>query len=182
MGRIGTAAGLILPIALATGTVSLLAAAGVRGSTSVRVELELAALVPLPEGPGRLLVLKEKNQGGRVLAFVVQDAQPAAPPRVPTGPRASGGLLGRTLSALGARVREVEIDRAEETSGASRVVLERSGQRYTVSALPSESVALAVDAGAPILATRALLDAEGLTAADLARVREQAEAKPPVSL
>jgi hypothetical protein len=128
-----------------------------------RIELEVAGVLPMPEGAASILVLREKG------------AKTLLPLLIPGGDvtgRADvdgGGLLGQTIEALGARVSEVEIDRAEETRTGARVRLAQGGRRLEVRARPSECVALALSAGVPILTTRRLLDQAGLTPEDLAR-------------
>ena len=59
-----------------------------------------------------------------------------------------GGLLGQAIEALGGRISEVEIDRAEETRAGARVRLTQGGRRVELRARPSESVALALAAQA----------------------------------
>jgi bifunctional DNase/RNase len=78
------------------------------------------------------------------------------------------GLAGRAIEALGARVAEVEIDRAEESRAGSRVRLAQGKRKVELHARPSESIALALAAGAPIVTTRRVLDEAGLTPEDLA--------------
>ena len=87
---------------------------------------------------------------------------------------ADAGLLGRTLEALGARVQEVEIDRAEEAPTATRVRLRQGAHDIEVPARPSESVSLAVAAGARIVTTRRLLQTDGLTPGELEEASRKA--------
>ena len=91
--------------------------------------------------------------------------------------RATDGLLGRALEALGARVREVELDATEETSAGARVRLAQGGREVEVPARPSESIALALAAGVPIFTTRRLLAKSGLTPAELREAHEALSAK-----
>lgn len=155
---------LALPLLLFGGSLALVATAArpaARGGTA-RVELELAGVLPLPEAPAGLLILREKGKD-TILPLLVPDG------RNFTQGGGAGGLLGRTIEALGARVAEVEIERAEESAVGARVRLAQGGKRVELEAVPSESVALAVAAGVPIVTTRRLLDEEGLTPEDLAR-------------
>jgi bifunctional DNase/RNase len=71
-------------------------------------------------------------------------------------------------------VAEVQIDRAEETRTGARVRLAQGGRSLEVRGPPSESVALAISAKAPIVTTRRLLDEAGLTPDDLARIHRRA--------
>jgi bifunctional DNase/RNase len=64
----------------------------------------------------------------------------------------------------------VELEAPEEATAGAKVRLSRGGQRIELRAAPSESIALAVAAGVPIVASRRLLDEAGLTREDLARI------------
>jgi bifunctional DNase/RNase len=152
-----------VPLALFVGTV-FAASAAARAGVDDRVELELAGVLPMPEGNAGILVLREKGKE-TILPLVVPDGKRFAP-----GHGREHGLLRETIEALGGRVAEVEIDAAEETSEGACVRLTRGGERVEVRAVPSESVALAIAAGAPIVTTRRLLDEAGLTPEDISRV------------
>ncbi|HEY6098183.1 MAG TPA: bifunctional nuclease domain-containing protein [Anaeromyxobacter sp.] len=178
---------LALPLLLCGGSLALLATAtatAARGPPphgrarvehDARVELELAGVLPLPEGPAGILVLREKGKD-TLLPLLVADGRGFTP-------GASGGsLLGRAIEALGARVAEVQIERTEETSAGARVRLTQGGKAVELQAVPSESIALAVSAGVPIVATRRLLDEEGLTPADLAKAQRRSREKRPTRL
>jgi hypothetical protein len=176
-----TPAGLLaLPLAFAAGSMALyVSAAQPPPREDGVVELEVAAVLPLPEGPAGLVVLREKGSG-TLLPLLVPDGDRlgmAAPSR-----RAPDGLLGRTIEALGAKVREVEIDEAEETSSGSRVRLAQGARQLEIPARPSESIALALAAGVPILAKRRLLAESGLTPEELAETREELAAGPSLKL
>jgi bifunctional DNase/RNase len=161
------AGSLTLPIALAAGSMALLAgSAPPAPSPDQRVELEVVAVLPLPQSPAGLLVLRE-HASGTILPVLVPDGSALdVAPRKGAGPQ-TGGLAGRAIAALGARVREVEIDAAEETATASRIRLVQGSRDVELPARPSESVPLAVAAGARIVATRRLLASAGLTPEEL---------------
>jgi uncharacterized protein len=173
------AAGTIsLPLAIATAIAVVLPAATAKPPRVARgdgrVELEVAAVLPLPEGPAGLVVLRDRATG-TVLPLLVPDGEAlgvGAPPS-----RAPEGLLGRALEALGARVREVELDAAEETSAGARVRLAQGAREVDVPARPSESLALAVASGVPIFTTRQLLAKAGLTPEELHAAHEALAAK-----
>ena len=133
-----------------------------------RVELEVAALLPMGEGEATVLVLREK--GARtILPLVIPGGRLGEHENELRGP----GLLGQAIEALGARVAEVQIDRAEETRTGARVRLAQGTRSLELRGPPSESVALAISAKAPIVTTRRLLDEAGLTPEDLARVHRR---------
>ncbi len=128
--------------------------------------LEFAGVLEMPEGPAAILVLREK--GARTfLPIIVPDGTAFAGHG---HPHTREGLLGGALKALGARVAEVEIERAEETSSGACIRILQAGKRIELHARPSESVALALSAGAPIVTSRSVIDEAGLTPEDLARV------------
>jgi hypothetical protein len=131
------------------------------------VELEVAGLLPLPEAPGGILVLREKGTE-TILAIPVPDGRTFLPGA------GGGGLLGRAIEALGASVSEVELERTEEAPNGTRVRLEQGGKKVELRSSPSESLPLAFARGAPIVTTRRLLDAEGLTPEDLTRAHAKA--------
>lgn len=173
------AAGTIsLPLAVVTAAALAVTAAASRpprvAAGDGRVELVVAAVLPMPEGPAGLVVLRERA-GGTVLPLLVPDGD-----AIGAGTKAGGaaeGLLGRALDALGARVREVELDATEETSAGARVRLAQGGREVDVPARPSESLALALAAGVPIFTTRQLLARSGLTPAELREAHEALSAK-----
>lgn len=156
---------LALPLLLFGGSVGVVAAAA-RGPAHHdgrgRVELELVGVLPVPEGPAGILVLREKGKQTLLPLFVPDGRR--------FSPSAGGGsLLDRAIAALGGRVAEVEIERAEETSAGARVRISQAGRPLELQAVPSESIALAVSARVPIVTSRRLLDEEGLTPEDLAK-------------
>ena len=71
-------------------------------------------------------------------------------------------LLATMLDELGASVRHIVVsDLADETYRA-RIVLVQGGDDYEIDARPSDAIALAVRAAAPIFATEAVLDRAGV--------------------
>ncbi len=152
------------------------ASAAARAAAGQRVELELAGVLPMPEGSAGIVVLREKGKE-TILPLVVPDGR-----RFAGGSAVAGGLLGQAIEALGGRVSEVEIDAVDEPSAGARVRLRRGGQRIELRAAPSDSIALALVARAPIVTTRRLLDEAGLTPRDLARIHARAGAAGAVRM
>jgi bifunctional DNase/RNase len=178
MFRLLPSAGMLaLSIAFAASRVALLGAAAAPGAAGAaappadaRVELEIAGVLPMPESGSCIVVLREKGTR-TILPLLVpgSDGKDLAP-RVRD--RAQG-LLGQTIAALGARVREVEIATGDEAPSGARVRLSQGPKLVELSARTSESVALAVAAGAPIVTTRRVLEQSGLTPNDLARAKQR---------
>ncbi len=155
-----------VPLVLAAGSIALVVStARPAPPPEQRVELEVAGVLPMPQGAAGLLVLREKG-AGTLLPVLVPDAAALSASTQRSG-APDAGLLGRAIEALGGRVREVEIERAEETVTGARVRLRQGTRDLELRARPSESVALAVASGARIVATRRLLAASGLTPDEL---------------
>jgi len=69
-------------------------------------------------------------------------------------------LLMCILEAAGIQIRRVEIAALKDSTYFARVVLQREHELFSVDARPSDSIALAIRAGAPLLAARELLSQE----------------------
>jgi hypothetical protein len=169
--RTAAPAGLMLLPLASFVVVVLTAAHAPAADRSVPVELELAGVLPMPEAPAGIVVLRVKGSD-TILPLVVPDG------RAFQTPGGDGGLLGRAIEALGGRVSRVEIDRAEETSAGARVHLAQGGRDVAVPAVPSESIALALAAHVPIVAARQLVEEAGLTPEDLAKAQAAQTAGP----
>jgi bifunctional DNase/RNase len=163
--------------ALAWLAAALLLASPAKTGEGPLVEMEVAGVIPLEEARAGVLVLREK--GGEVLLPIVigsaeaETVQQRLAGEKPVRPRAQE-LLADAIDALGARVLRVEIHDASDALYRARVFLSRGADRVELDARPSDSVALALGAHAPIFASRALLEGAGLTREDLERMR-----KPP---
>ncbi len=118
------------------------------------IEMELNKIVIDEKRHDQLIVLREKN-GERVLPIVIGLAEASAiklklsgfqPPRPLTH-----DLLHSTIGDLGATIEKIVIDKLEENTFHAKVVLKTStGAEKVVDARPSDSIALAVRAHAPI--------------------------------
>ncbi len=118
------------------------------------VEMELSKIVIDEKRHDQLIALKEKN-GERVLPIVIGLAEASAikmkisgfiPPRPLTH-----DLILAILNDLEATVEKVVIDRLEENTFHAKVFIKTSqGQVKSIDSRPSDSIALAVRAHAPI--------------------------------
>ncbi|MFH1888734.1 MAG: bifunctional nuclease family protein [Candidatus Omnitrophota bacterium] len=118
------------------------------------VEMELNKIVIDEKRHDQLIVLKEKG-GERVLPIVIGLPEASAiklkisgfqPPRPLTH-----DLLQSTIENLEASIDKVIIDKLEESTFHAKIVLKRSsGDTKIIDARPSDSIALAVRAHAPI--------------------------------
>jgi hypothetical protein len=118
------------------------------------IEMELNKIVIDEKRHDQLIVLREKN-GERVLPIVIGLAEASAiklklsgfqPPRPLTH-----DLLHNTIGNLDASIEKIIIDKLEENTFHAKVVLKTSsGTEKIIDARPSDSIALAVRAHAPI--------------------------------
>ena len=118
------------------------------------IEMELNKIVIDEKRHDQLIVLKEKD-GNRILPIVIGLAEASAiklkisgfqPPRPLTH-----DLLHSTIENLEASIDKIIIDKLEENTFHAKIVLKTaSGSIKTIDARPSDSIALAVRAHAPI--------------------------------
>ena len=118
------------------------------------VEMELNKIVIDEKRHDQLIVLKEKD-GSRILPIVIGLAEASAiklkisgfePPRPLTH-----DLLHSTIENLEASIDKIIIDKLEENTFHAKLVLKTaSGEIKTIDARPSDSIAVAVRAHAPI--------------------------------
>ena len=115
--------------------------------------------------PHRLLVLRERI-GPRYLVLgigpleaeaIALHLQGVRPPRP-----LSHDTLIKVIERLGGHVQRIEITELSADTFHARLVLERNGQEVSLDARPSDGVALAVRAQAPIYAVEAVLDQAGV--------------------
>ncbi|MFA5063541.1 MAG: bifunctional nuclease family protein [Candidatus Omnitrophota bacterium] len=118
------------------------------------IEMELSKIVIDEKRHDQLIVLKEKN-GERVLPIVIGLVEASAiklklsgfqPPRPLTH-----DLLHSTIGDLGAKIERIVINKLEENTFHAKMVLKTaSGEEKVIDTRPSDSIALAVRAHAPI--------------------------------
>ncbi len=118
------------------------------------VEMELNKIVIDEKRHDQLIVLKEK-EGEKILPIVIGLSEASAiklkisgfePPRPLTH-----DLLHTTIENLEANIDKIIIDKLEENTFHAKIVLKTaSGEIKTIDARPSDSIALAVRAHAPI--------------------------------
>lgn len=131
------------------------------------IELVLSKIKIDENRSEQVIVLKER-EGSRFLPVVIGIAEVNAiklklsgiePPRPLTH-----DLLLRSIEELGARLKEIHIDKLENNTFHAKLVLTRNGSgEVQVDARPSDSVALALRAGAPIYAAEEVMDEAGVS-------------------
>jgi bifunctional DNase/RNase len=170
----------LLPFAAAVTLAGALAAAAPDGGEE-QVELEVAGVFPLDDDHAGVLVLREKGAETLLPIVIGRSEVDGIGKRlrgeVSSRPRTQD-LLAHAIEALGGHVVRVEIHDASDALYRARVFVAQGAQRIELDARPSDSIALAVGAKAPIFAPRGLLAGSGLTAEDLDRLRRPAEPPP----
>jgi bifunctional DNase/RNase len=130
------------------------------------VEMHLTAVrVEIPSN-NPLLLLQETSGTRRTLPIYIGPAEAQAIAFAQQGvetPRPmTHDLMRDILEELGARVECIVITELRDRTFYAEIRLLTGGQRHTVSARPSDAVALAVRLDCPIYAEEELLDAEGV--------------------
>lgn len=130
------------------------------------VEMHLSAVrVEIPSN-NPLLLLQETTGAKRTLPIYIGPAEAQAIAFAQQGvetPRPmTHDLMRDILEELGARVECIVITELRERTFYAEIRMILGNQRHTVSARPSDAVALAVRVDSPIYAEEELLDAEGV--------------------
>ncbi len=126
------------------------------------VEMELFRIIINETKEGQVVVLKEKK-GKRTLSIIIGFPEALAiktkthniqPPRPLTH-----DLLKETIHHLGAALEKIIIDRLHENTFYAKLVLKTNGgKEVIVDARPSDSIALAIRANAPIFVDEEVLN------------------------
>lgn len=163
------------PSQLAVALSVLLAASRASGAEKedAFVEVTVRAVVPTEQGHAVVLAPKE----GKVLPVFVGPCEAnAIQMRLDrqTGPRPlTHELLDNVVKALGARVVKIEIDDLRSNTFLGRIYLAQGDKTIQIDARPSDSIALALGAGAPIKVARKVLEKAGF---DPKKPRESTDA------
>ena len=131
------------------------------------IELVLSK-IKIDENRSEQVIVLQEREGSRMLPVVIGIAEVNAiklklsgiePPRPLTH-----DLLLDSIQHLGARLKEIQIDKLENNTFHAKLVLVRNGSgEVKVDARPSDSVALALRAGAPIFVAEDVLDEAGVS-------------------
>ncbi|HLI53079.1 MAG TPA: bifunctional nuclease family protein [Acidimicrobiales bacterium] len=149
------------------------------------VEMHLSAVrVEIPSN-NPLLLLQETTGAKRTLPIYIGPAEAQAIAFAQQGvetPRPmTHDLMRDILEELGARVECIVITELRERTFYAEIRMILGNQRHTVSARPSDAVALAVRVDSPIYAEEELLDAEGILLPEEDEEEESPEAEELVS-
>ncbi|MGD8307418.1 MAG: DUF151 domain-containing protein [Ignavibacteria bacterium] len=128
-----------------------------------KLQCEILGLSSSPSTGGAYAILLKEMDGNRRLPIIIGafEAQAIAlemegikPPRPLTH-----DLLKQFTDNLGAVVNEVVIDELRENTFLAKIILEVSGLTQEIDARPSDAIALAVRAEAPILVATSVMEA-----------------------
>jgi bifunctional DNase/RNase len=129
------------------------------------VEMELVGIEM--ERPPNIpcLVLREANGAGRVLPIFIGGPEATAIAfaleEVETPRPMTHDLMKDLLDEVGVRLERVTVTELREATFYAEIVLSSAGTVHSVSARPSDAVALAVRYGAPVFAEEGVLEEAG---------------------
>lgn len=128
---------------------------------TIRVEMPSnTPVVMLREANGlrRTLLIRIGQPEATAIAFALQGVEMARP--------LTHDLFKDTLEAMGATLQRVVVSELVQHTYFAELHIEHAGRTFTVSARPSDAIALAIRTGSPIFADDDLMDAEGLLVQD----------------
>ena len=132
-------------------------------SESVAMEV-VGVRVELPTNTP-ILLLKERD-GTRYLPIWIGTPEATAIALalegIETARPLTHDLTKTLLDALGAEIERVDVTSLDEGTFYADLVIESEGEELTISARPSDAIALATRSGAPVFASKALLDEAGI--------------------
>ena len=126
------------------------------------IEMELNK-IRIDENRGEQVIVLKEKQGDRMLPIVIgimevtsikMNISGIKPPRPMTH-----DLLNNVIEKLGAKLVKIVIARLEQSTFFAKLVIQIDGRSEEVDARPSDSIALAVRAKAPIFADEQVLGA-----------------------
>lgn len=141
------------------------------------VRVEIASLSLVPSGGGTCAIVLREVDGERFLPVVIGllEAQAIAVKiqGMPTPRPLTHDLLGAVLAALGGKLVRVTVDNVREGTFYATLELDRGGTVIKIDSRPSDAIALAVRAGAPVFVSSAVMDAAGASPETLKQIPVQ---------
>jgi uncharacterized protein len=127
----------------------------------VGIELERPPNIPClvlreAEGAGRVLPIFIGGPEATAIAFALEEVETPRP--------MTHDLMKDLLDEVGARIERIVVTELREATFYAEIVLSIAGQVHSVSARPSDAVALAVRYGAPVFAEEGVLEVAGRSA------------------
>jgi bifunctional DNase/RNase len=132
--------------------------------------MDVKDVVPLTELKQHAVVLVAREDGSVLPLFVDETAAVAIAFRLighPTPHPLAQDLLDRIVPSLGAHLTEVRIDDVKDHVYTSHVVIKRANQEVVLEARPSDAVAMALSAKAPVFVSRKVMSEAGITRAEI---------------
>jgi len=129
------------------------------------IEVVVLGLARSPSDAGVLLLLKERTSA-RVLPLGIGQFEAEAIALQLQGTKVnrplSHDLLAQVLVHLEGHLQRVEVASVEEDIFYAQLIVEQAGQQQTIDSRPSDAVALAMRAQAPIYVAETVLDQAGV--------------------
>ncbi len=129
------------------------------------VEVELVKIVIQERSDQQYIFLREKG-GERTFPIVIGFFEAAAIDRhvrgVETPRPMTHDLLARTIGALGAEILKIVVNRLHENTFYARLHLQAGTEHLQIDCRPSDAIALAVQAKAPIYVAEEVIEAVGM--------------------
>jgi len=124
----------------------------------VGIEMERPPNIPClvlreAEGAGRVLPIFIGGPEATAIAFALEEVETPRP--------MTHDLMKDILDEIGARIERVVVTELRDATFYAEIVLSSAGSVHSVSARPSDAVALAVRYGAPVFAEEGVLDEAG---------------------
>jgi uncharacterized protein len=131
------------------------------------VRVEIASLSIVPSGGGTCAIVLREADGERFLPVVIGllEAQAIAVKiqGMPTPRPLTHDLMSAVMTELHGKLVRVTIDNVREGTFFATLEIDDEGRIFKIDARPSDAVALALRAGAPIFVSEAVMDAAGST-------------------
>jgi len=121
----------------------------------VGIEMERPPNIPClvlreTEGEGRVLPIFIGGPEATAIAFALEEVETPRP--------MTHDLMKDLLDEIGARIERVTVTELRDATFYAEIVLSSAGTVHSVSARPSDAVALAIRYGAPVFAEEGVLD------------------------
>jgi bifunctional DNase/RNase len=129
----------------------------------VGIELERPPNIPClvlreAEGAGRVLPIFIGGPEATAIAFALEEGETPRP--------MTHDLMKDLLDEVGARLERIVVTELREATFYAEIIFTVAGQVHSVSARPSDAVALAVRYGAPVFAEEGVLEVAGRAAGE----------------
>ena len=139
------------------------------------IDLTVSGVILEPQSQAPIVVLKDPEERRALLIWVGEfeaNAIAMALEQIRTPRPLTHDLLMTMATALGATLVEVRINDMREATFFAELEFERDGQRQVVDARPSDAIALALRAGAPVRAAEHVMES---SAVPISEAKEEEE-------